>query len=291
MKKLHFLLSGILIICLIGSSSCAILNKSKGNDAPTLKFKIPVGQSLVFESEASSQIEMEQMGQTISISSKSTGKVKASSLEQLENTCKIEFETLAMTQNVESPMGGGDTDFSEILGLKTTGILSAKGVLEELEGFESYPTISTAMGEDVTPDVFKMGLEQLFFILPDEPVKKGSTWTEEISNEMPYSGGTLSTTGQMIYEVLEKIIVEGHNCFKIKGTAETKTSGTFEQQGTEIILNRTTKINSDIIFSIDKGMYLSTVTSTITDGIIDVPAANMTMPQKITGKSSVKVIF
>ena len=287
MKKLKLVLGSFLLISLIVSSGCAIFTGANGG-ATELKFSLPANQSILIDSKSKSDITTESMGQTISVSTESSGQTKITSSGSNDEVSTLEFETLSMAQTVESPAGSGDTDFSELIGRKTKGTLSPKGKLGDLEGLEDFPSITNALGEPVTKDVFEQSIKQFFFALPDGPVKKGSTWTEEINTELPYSGGKLTTKGSVEYEILEKLKVDGYDCFKIQGNGNVNTSGTFEQQGMEINLNRDSKTTSTIIFAIDKGIYLSIENTSVTDGVVDVPAANITMPQSIKTISSFK---
>ncbi|MCD6347734.1 MAG: hypothetical protein J7L96_09970 [Bacteroidales bacterium] len=287
MKKLKLILGSFLLISLFASSGCAIFKGANGG-ATELKFSLPANQSILIDSKSKSEITTENMGQTMFISTESSGQTKVTSSGSNDEGSTLEFETLSMAQTVDSPNGSGDTDFSKLIGRKIKGTLSPKGKLGELEGLEDFPSITSAMGEPVTSEVFVQSIKQLFFVLPDGPVKKGSTWTEEISNELPYAGGKLTTKGSVEYTILEKLKVDGHNCFKIEGSGSVNTSGTFEQQGMEINLNRDSKTTSTIIFAIDKGFYLSIDNTSVTDGVVNVPAANMTIPQSIKTSSSIK---
>jgi len=291
MKKNYLIGTGLLISCLLLASSCAIFHKSTGKDTVDLTFKMPANQSIVISVQSENEIQSEQMGQTINVSTEGSNKMKLTALDQSDEGTTVEFENLEMTQKVESPMGGGESDFSAIIGLKTRGLLSPKGSLTDLQGFDEYPTITNALGEPITGEIYKQGVEQIFFAVPEEPIKVGSTWSENVDSEVGYGGGKLKTTGTVEYVVLERTEVDGMDCFKIQATGNTKTTGEFQQQGMDITMDRTGKSSSTFLFAIDKGFYISTESSSISEGIVDVPAAGMSIPQSIKAKSSITVEF
>ncbi len=291
MKRLPQSMSILLVFSLMLTSSCALYKKSQVSDSVDLQFKLPVNQSVILDIKSDSQITSEQMGQTIDVKTESTNKLKVTGLSQEASGMKVQFESLELTQSAESPMGGGETDFSDFIGLKTTGMLSAKGVLTDLQGYDKFPSITNAMGEPVNGELIKGGMPQLFFKIPDEPIKVGSTWSEPIESETPYGGGVLTTKGTVEYVVLERAEIEGMDCFKIQATSSSKTSGEFQQQGMDISLDRNGKSTSLLVFAIEKGFYVSQESSTIADGLVDVPAANLTIPQTIKSTSKVTVTF
>jgi hypothetical protein len=143
----------------------------------------------------------------------------------------------------------------------------------------------------VTGDLVQRGLRNEFFLLPSQPAKIGLTWTVADSLEIPYADSKLKQYDSTIYKIAERMEYEGLDCLKIEAVSTAKISGEFVQQGMQIEMTRTTTANSVIYFALEKGLYVSVETTSIANGQVYIPDAAMTIPQKITGKSSTKVIF
>ena len=289
MKISKIIYSIVLSGIIIGLGSCSMFKKSTGADGIILQYKLSEGQTVVMSSEVVTKMETEQMGQTMALDMNATtvitNKVLASSAEGME----LELEFTKMMQSMESPMGSQDTDFSELTGKKVSYKLNPLGEVSDEKGFEDLPSITNASGETLDGDMFKQVASSSFIRLPDHPVKLGDSWTNADTTDMPYGGGNLKTTTSTTYLVIEKLEVEGMKCLKIDISGKSKTEGNFEQNGMELGLERNAATTGHMIFAYEKGMYLSQELTGTTDGIVDVPAAGMTIPQKIVSTTKTTV--
>ena len=266
--------------------------KSGAKDSITLNYKIPEGQSVVVTSKVVSKFDSEQMGQTISVDMNSSTVLGHKLLSvDADNNMTVELDFIDLTQSMESPMGSGDTDYSELIGKKAEFTLSGEGEATEKKGFSKLPEITNINGESLKGEMYELVVDATFFKLPDHPVKVGDSWTNEDSSEMPYGGGNLKTESKTIYIITEKLVVDGEDCFKIDITGTSTTGGEFEQNGTQLAMERSSTSSGHLIFAYNKGMYLSMDVSSKTEGIIDVPAAGMKIPQTITSTTSTTVAF
>ena len=59
----------------------------------------------------------------------------------------------------------------------------------------------------------------------------------------------------------------------------------------EMTMERNGTSAGHMIFAYEKGMYLSQEITGTSDGIVDIPAAGMTIPQKITSSTKTIVTF
>ena len=281
-----------LIIIAASISSCALFKGAKGNDPIVLNYAIPEGQEIVLTSTSESEINSEQMGQLINITTESSSVMSVKSLGTNEDgTTDLEISYTDLTQSATSPMGEGDTDFSSIIGKVFSLDLAPKGDCNNFEGFDDLDPIANALGEMVDGDIYKQGIEQMFSELPEGPVKVGTTWQEEVSTETPYAGGTLKTSGTIDYTITEIKDIDGIACVIIQTVSNIKTSGAFQQQGMDLELNRTSKGDNTTAFAYKKGMFLSSEMSNIASGIIDIPSVNMSIPQDVKVTGSWKVEF
>jgi hypothetical protein len=134
-------------------------------------------------------------------------------------------------------------------------------------------------------------MKNQFFELPDHPVKIGEAWTVKSNLDIPYGGSSLKQEETTIYTASEKVEKDGLACLKIEFTSTAKLSGELEQQGTKLELTRETKSTGTIWFAIEKGMYISMEVAATAAGQVYVPAASVSIPQEITSKMIVAVIF
>ena len=204
---------------------------------------------------------------------------------------QYEMEFKSRKQSAKSEMGGGETDFSGWIGKKVGFNLSPRGALSGFQGFDQLPAVAGATGEKVTGQMIQAGMSDQFFMLPDHPVKIGETWTVKDSSDIPYGSNTLKKVGTTTYTAVETAAKDGMDCLRIDVKATVKLSGTFEQQGMQMELTRETKSTGVIYFAFEKGMFINIETTSVGHSEVNVPAASMTIPQDITSKSSIKVIF
>ena len=188
-------------------------------------------------------------------------------------------------------MGNAETDFTPIIDKKLKVTVSPTGEKSEYLGFEDLPEIVNSMGEKVTGDAYQQSVDQLLLKLPGEAVKTGYSWTDDFSIDTLYNGGTITTSGKVVYTITDAIEHEGLPCYVITSIGTNLTKGSFTQQGMDISMERNGKSEGKLLFAYTKGMMVSMDASGRTDGLIEVPAANMTMPQEILTTSSFKVKF
>jgi hypothetical protein len=291
MKTRKLLYPLILTAITILGSNCAIFKKSADNGPFTLRYKFSPGQEFVITSDVKSDFVTEQMGQSMSVDMGSKTVLGFNVLAQEEDTYRIEMEFADMEQTVDSPMGGGETDYSELMGKKTSFSVGGTGETDNLEGFAELPTITNASGETINGEMYEQVVGASFSKLPEEPVKPGDSWEDSFSRDMPYGGGTLKTEAQYTYLVSEKVNIDGEDCLRIEITGSGKTSGTFEQQGMLIGIDRTSKSTGHMFFAYKKGMYLSSEVISKTDGIVNIESMGMEIPQTINSTTKTTVEF
>jgi len=282
MKKTHIIYPITIAFILICISSCSLFRSSQVDDSITLKYKLNPGQEVSITSDVSTKFESDQMGQqvTIDMNAETVIGIQALSVEP-DNSLKIELEFTNMSQEMDGPMGSGETDFSEMIGKKASFQMTESGVTSEMQGFDKLPDITNVMGETVGGEVYEQVVAGTFFKLPDNPVKIGDSWTNDDSSSIPFGGGDLKTESQTTYTVVEKLKVDGDDCLRLEISGTSKTSGVFEQNGMEMSMDRNATTKGHVIFANKKGMYLSMEVSAVTEGLIDIPAAGMKIPQTI----------
>ena len=292
MKSTKIIYPVTLFVFLMGTNSCFLHKSTVDKDGITLKYSLTEGHQIVVKNDVISKIESEQMGQSTTADMNSSTLIGFKPLSVgADGGMDMEMEFIEMSQKAESSMGSGDTDYSKLIGEKASFKLSGTGVTSDLNGFEELPSITNINGETITGDMYKQVPESSFFKLPDHPVKIGDSWTNRDSTDMPYGGGNLKTVSKTIYIITEKLVVDEKECFKIDVTGTAKTSGEFEQNGTQLSLDRTATSSGHVIFAYNKGMYLSMEITSKTADLIDVPVAGITITQTISSSTITAVKF
>jgi hypothetical protein len=257
-----------------------------------LKYKMVEGTRFTMTSASELNSIMDQMGTevTADIISKGMDVYVVLSADR-EKGSRIEIEYGEKSQDMESPMGGGSTDFTDLIGKKATFTLLQNGKVEDFEGFDDLPEITAATGEVLKAETYQLGVRFTFPLLPDRPVKIGETWLDNQNVDIPVGESTLQSENSSTYTLIEEMEMNGFDCLKIQVTGISKLSGDFEQGGTPLSLERETKSSGTIYFAYKEGMFISSESESTGDGIIYVPSAGIDLPQTITSKSSVKVSF
>lgn len=292
MKKIIAFLPIFLSTVLLLSPGYASAKSVPGKKTFELAYKVGPGQSFTMKSEGSSTIKSEQMGQSVTVEMSMANETAFRAIAgSPDGSMKYEMEFKSRKQSAKSEMGEGETDFSTWIGKKVGFNLSPRGVSSGFHGFDQLPVVASAAGEKVTGQMIQAGMSDQFFMLPDHPVKIGEPWTLRDSSEIPYGGSKLKKVGTTTYTAGETTNKDGMECLKIDVTAISKLSGEFEQQGNQLELTRETKSTGVIYFALKRGMYVSMESTSVGNSQINIPSASMTIPQEITSKLSLKVIF
>lgn len=285
----------LLVLSIAGmelSTGDASASTPAGKKKVVLAYKMGAGQTFTIKGGSSSTITSDQMGQTMSVEMNTTSEGIYRVLSAApDGTMQIEMELKSQNQTTKSPMGENSTDFSSWIGKKTQFTVSPSGTLSGFQGFDQLPEINSVTGEKISGDMVQKGMGQQFFDLPDHPVKIGETWTVKDSMDIPYAGSKLKNIDTSIYTIVGREEKDGMDCLKIELAGKRNLSGEFEQQGTQIELTRQTESKGIIYFALDRGFYISIESTSSATGQIYVSEAAITIPQTITGKSFLTVVF
>ena len=180
-------MKAIIITAGLLSSGCATKKSLVGKNGYDLQYQFQEGTSFAVTSSTDMHTEMDQMGQIIEtdIIGKNSTNYTVLSVDK-EKGASFEVEFLEIEQDVNSPMGESSTDFSGIIGKKTSFRLTPKGKSEDMKGFDKLTEILTGTGETMNEELYKLGVSGTFFTLPEKPVKMGESWTDETTTDLPY---------------------------------------------------------------------------------------------------------
>lgn len=273
-------------------TGCASKKALVGSDGYTIKYQLKEGEKFTVTGSSITSTEMDQMGQIITsdIIGKSVDNfIVLSSDENTGNT--IEQEFVERKQDIESVQVSTSTDFSELAGHKIKFILKGTGDVDKIEGLDKLPSITTIDGTVLTGDTYKLGIEASFISLPENAIKIGDSWLNDQDTEVPVGDYKLKVSGKTSYTLLEEVKKDGFDCLKISIDGVSTLSGSFEQQGMELSMNRETKTTGTLYFAYKKGMFLSIESEAKAEGIIVVESMGMEIPQTTVTKSNVTVKF
>lgn len=263
-----------------------------GQKTYELKYQMPAGTKFIMANTGTTESVLDQMGTEIVTDIDGHGEDTYTVLSaDKEKGLKIELVMGERTQDVSSMMGSDSTDFSELVGKKVTFVLLPDGDVEELEGFESLPEITSATGDTMTEAIYKLGVKQTFPRLPKKPVQVGDSWSDVQDTDVPLGSYTLTSHSDTTYTLLEEVEKDGFDCLKIEVFGKDTMGGDFEQQGTALTLERETTTKGFMYFAYKKGMFLSIEVESHADGIITVTDAGIDLPQTISSKGTVSIKF
>jgi hypothetical protein len=272
--------------------SCAVPTQFSGDGGYELKYQLEEGTKFTLTSSGEMNSYMDQMGTEIVADIYGKGEdIYVVLSSEGEKGLKLELEFGERSQDVESTAGSLSSDFSDLIGKKAKFVLLPTGKVEGFEGFDDLPEITLATGEALTTETYQLGVRATFPMLPDRRVKIGDSWTDNQDMDIPVGGGTLLSNDISTYTLLEETEWEGFECLKIGVTGISKLSGDFEQDGTALSLERETKSSGTLYFAYKKGMFVRIESESSAEGIITVPAADLDIPQTLSSKGTVTVLF
>ncbi|MFC2156550.1 DUF6263 family protein [Acidobacteriota bacterium] len=294
MKKLNSLV--LILVVLAAASlvmSAAISKPAASQKVYELKYQMSVGTKFVMKSTGASNVETDQMGNIVTTDITGGGEDKFTVLAASPETgLTLEYEFGERDQLMESSVvGSASTDFSELVGMKVKFLLSKTGDVDGYEGFDKLPAITTSTEDTLDEASYKLGAKSLWFALPEKPVKIGDTWTDEQTEDIPVQDSVLTSESTTTYKVVEEVQKDGYDCLKIEHNGVTRLSGEFEQQGTPLTMERETTSKGVFYFAYKLGMFIYSEGDANGEGIITVESMGIEIPQTITSKGTVTVLF
>ena len=293
MKKVSLLKSTIIIFFVgILTFSCSLNKSLSGKNGFSLKYELKKGDKFEVVTVSDASFEMDQMGTKVENLLKSKIEDIYTVLSSNKKTgLMLEKEFAGMSQELESQQGNASSDFTELIGKKVMLALSQNGKVDKCEGFDKLPEIKTVDGTVLNNKTYQRIAESSFFNMPEEPIEIGQLWSEEKSTDIPIGDKVLKSENITSYKIIEKTNIDGYDCLKIEVTGLNNVKGEFEQNGMALHLDRNTKSNGILYFSIKKGMFLSFENEAVGKGIIKVIDQDIDIPQNTRTKTKITVKF
>jgi len=285
----RFVTLGIIVLCLT-ATGCAT-KKAIWGDPQTgfiLNYDIPQDKSLNYKSSSGATQNMDAMGQSIEISTKTNSEyaIKGTGTDEQNNiTTQITINNLDI--NMTTPQGPNTPDTSALKG-KSFGLsFSPKGKEIKFTGADDLKINLGQMGggeqsvksnfSDVLPD------------LPDEPVKIGGTWAKPVDQKTQQGPIELVIKGEAVNTLEGVETIKGMECAKIVTRTKSTVEGSGEQMGQKIELKGNTESTSTWYFAFKKGLFIKA--SADTSSNMKINLGTMEIPQTTKSKSETELVL
>ena len=251
-----------------------------------LKYQMPEGQILKYESWGETHQVSDVMGQTIETDISSSVNFTVNSKGPEEDNHRLTFTIDDMSLKIQSTQGELEPDMSSVIGKSFDMVFSSLGEEVELIGADA---IEYELGPEGTRNI-SSNFQDIFPTLADRPVKIGDTWPYESTiNETSESGeAIIHFTGTNTLVGFETI--DGMECAKItsegSGTIESKG----QQQGVELVTTGEIKGKDTWYFAYKEGIYIKQIIEGTVEGTVDVPSQGVQIPFTRESSSEINLV-
>jgi hypothetical protein len=265
----------ILAVCML--AGCAAKTAPVWGDPQTgiiLRYRIPEGQVLKYETWDEVHQTTDIMGQTIETDAATSSSFTARSNGQKENNYRLTIAIDGMSIKVQSPQAELEPDMSTVIGKSFDMVLSPLGKELELMGAEA---IEYDMGPEGNRNI-AAGFKDFFPNLADRPVKIGDSWPDEtsITEKTDRSEIAINFSGMNTLEGFETI--DGKECVKVTAEYTGTIEGRGEQQGVELNTRGNLKGTATWYFAYKEGVFIQQKSEGTAEGTIDVPSQGLQIP-------------
>ncbi len=265
----------ILAICTL--AGCSAKTAPVWGDPQTgmiLRYRMPEGQVLKYETWGETHQTADVMGQTIETDMSSSNSFTAKSNGQKENNHQLTITIDGMSIKIQSTQAELEPDMSTVAGKSFDMVLSPLGKEVELIGAEA---IEYDMGPEGTRNI-AAGFKDFFPNLTDRPLKIGDSWPDETSITDKASSGEVNIFFSSINTLEGFETVDGMECVKVSAKYTGMIEGKGEQQGIELNTQGSLKGTVTWYFAYKEGIFLKQVSEGIAEGTIDVPSQGLQIP-------------
>ncbi len=265
----------ILAICML--AGCAAKTSPVWGDPETgviLRYRMPEGQVMKYESWGETHQTSDVMGQTIEADISSSNAFTVTSNGQEENNHKLTIRMDDMSIKIQSTQGELEADMSTVIGKSFEMVLSPLGKELELIGADA---IEYDMGPEGTRNI-EAGFKDFFPNLADRPLKIGDTWPDESTITETTSSGEakIHVSGEVTLEGFETI--DGMECAKLTGKYTGTIEGKGEQQGFELSTKGDIEGTSVSYFAFKQGIFIKQTNEGTVEGTVDIPSQGLQIP-------------
>jgi hypothetical protein len=251
-----------------------------------LRYSMPEGQVLKYESWGETHQVSDVMGQTIEADISTSTTFTALSKGQEENNHRLTITIDDMSIKVQSTQAELEPDMSTVIGKNFDMVLSALGKEVELIGAEA---IEYDMGPEGTRNI-ATGFQDIFPNVADRPVKIGDTWPDEstITEKTETGEAVINVSSVNTFAGFET--VDGVECVKVTSEGSGTIESTAEQQGMELVSTGEIKGMTTWYFAYKEGIFIKQIMEGTVEGVVDVPSQGIQIPFTRESTSEIRMI-
>lgn len=288
-KKCHMgfaVISILMFLCVL--PGCALKTANIWGSPETgliLKYQMPEGLVLKYESESIMTQTYDIMGQIQEVEGETKSSVTYTSKGQSGSNYEL-FATLnKMDMNFSTSQGEITPDTKEAVGKSFEVVLSPTGT--ELE-FIGITDLKVDMGPDGIQDL-SGEFQDSFPDLAENPVKIGDTWTSIVPVTQTSDNGESTIMFTHVYTLKGFEEVEGYECVKLSINTSGTLEGTTNQGDVVLITEGTIEGTGTCYFAYKEGIFVKILAEGVAEGSILVSEQNMEIPMSRTYKMESKL--
>ena len=245
-----------------------------------LKYQMPEGQVLKYESVSTMTQTLDIMGQIQEVEGETTSSVTFTSKGRSDSNHELTATLNKMDMYFATSQGEVTPDTSEAVGKSFEIVLSPTGNELELIGITD---LKVDMGPDGVQDL-SGEFQDSFPDLAENPVKIGDTWTSTVPVTQTSSNGETTLTFTHVYTLEGFEEVDGYECVKLSIDTTGTYEGIAEQGGEELISEGTLEGTGTCHFAYKEGIFIKMIADGVADGTILVSSQNLEIPVSRTYK-------
>jgi len=243
-----------------------------------LKYQMPEGQVLKYESVSTMTQTLDVMGQIQEVEGETTSSVTFTSKGQSGSNHELTATLNKMDMYFATSQGEVTPDSSEAVGKSFEVVLSPTGEELELIGIT-----------DLTVDLGPEGVQDLagefqdsFPDLAENPVKIGDTWTSTVPVIQTSSNGEMTMMFTHVYTLEGFEDMDGYECVKLSIDTTGTQEGTTEQGGMELLSEGVIEGTGTCHFAYKEGLFVKIVAEGVAEGTIFISSQNIEIPMSRT---------
>lgn len=245
-----------------------------------LKYQMPEGQVLKYESVSTMTQTLDIMGQIQEVEGETTSSVTFTSKGRSDSNHELTATLNKMDMYFATSQGEVTPDTSEAVGKSFEIVLSPTGNELELIGITD---LKVDMGPDGVQDL-SGEFQDSFPDLAENPVKIGDTWTSTVPVTQSGSNGETTLTFTHVYTLVGFEDMDGYECVKLSIDTTGTYEGIAEQGGEELISEGTLEGTGTCHFAYKEGIFIKMIADGVADGTILVSSQNLEIPVSRTYK-------
>ena len=269
----------LMLLCVL--PGCAVKTANIWGSPETgliLKYQMPEGQVLQYESVSTMTQTLDVMGQIQEVEGETTSSVTFTSKGQSGSNHELTATLNKMDMYFATSQGEVTPDSSEAVGKSFEVVLSPTGEELELIGITE---LKIDMGPDGIQDLAGE-FQDSFPDLAKNPVKIGDTWTSTVPVIQTSSNGEMTMMFTHVYTLEGFEDMDGYECVKLSIATTGTQEGTTEQGGMELLSEGTIEGTGTCHFAYKEGLFIKIVAEGVAEGTIFISSQNIEIPMSRT---------